>query len=93
MDQVTGGRSVLLDLNMPIMDGREVLAELVADEELRSTPVVVLTTSENESDILKMYDLRCSSYIVKPISFDQFQRVVENISDYWFSIVVKLADL
>jgi two-component system response regulator len=79
---------ILLDLNMPVMDGREVLAEIVKDEQLRKLPVVILTTSSAESDILKMYDLRCNSYIVKPIDFTQFQRVVKAIGDYWFALVV-----
>lgn len=79
---------VLLDLNMPVMDGREVLAQIVADEQLRQLPVVILTTSEDDQDILEMYKLRCSSYIVKPADFDQFVRVVRGIGNYWFAIVV-----
>lgn len=79
---------ILLDLNMPKMDGREVLAELVADEQLRHLPVVILTTSAGDADVLKMYNLRCSSYIVKPVDFEQFQRVVQSIGEYWFSLVV-----
>lgn len=79
---------ILLDLNMPLMDGHEVLKELVKDDQLRQLPVVVLTSSASERDILKMYDLRCSSYIVKPIDFLQFQRIVEELGRYWFSIVV-----
>ena len=79
---------ILLDLNMPRMDGREVLAELSADEKLRQLPVVILTTSSEEQSILKMYKLRCSSYIVKPVDFFQFVRVVQSFTDYWFSVVV-----
>ena len=79
---------ILLDLNMPVMDGREVLAEIVEDEQLRKLPVVILTTSSGESDILDMYSLRCSSYIVKPVDFPQFQGVVKQLSDYWFALVV-----
>ncbi len=79
---------VLLDLNMPVMDGREVLAEIVKDEQLRKLPVVILTTSNGERDILDMYNLRCSSYIVKPVDFTQFQRVIQQLSDYWFTVVV-----
>jgi two-component system, chemotaxis family, response regulator Rcp1 len=79
---------LLLDLNMPRVDGREVLAEMVADKDLNSIPVVVLTTSANEEEILKMYKLRCSSYIVKPVDFDQFLRVVRSIAEYWFTVVV-----
>jgi two-component system response regulator len=78
---------VLLDLNMPRMDGREMLAEIAADDRLRHIPVVVLTTSSAEAEILNMYRLRCSSYIVKPMTFAQFSRVMETIADYWFTIV------
>lgn len=84
---------ILLDLNMPLMDGREVLSEMVKHDELRKLPVVVLTTSDDARDILSMYDLRCSSYIVKPISFEQFQRVIDNLGQYWFSLVVLPADI
>lgn len=79
---------ILLDLQMPVMDGREVLAEIVKDEQLRKLPVVILTTSSAESDILTMYNLRCSSYIVKPVDFTQFQQVVKQLGDYWFALVV-----
>lgn len=78
---------ILLDLNLPLMDGREVLAELVADQALRHLPVVVLTTSTSDLDIQRMYELRCNSYIVKPVDFEQFQRVVQGIGDYWFTVV------
>lgn len=79
---------LLLDLNMPVLSGREVLAELVADETLNHIPVVILTTSAEQRDILNMYKLRCSSYIVKPLDFDQFMRVVRSIGDYWMTVVV-----
>jgi two-component system response regulator len=79
---------ILLDLDMPVMDGREVLAEMVQDEQLRHLAVVILTTSAGEQDVLQMYKLRCSSYITKPVDFDQFQRVIEGIGDYWFTVVV-----
>lgn len=79
---------ILLDLNMPRMDGREVMAEIVADERLQHLPVVVLTTSAEEGEILKMYQLRCSSYIIKPVDFEQFIRVVRLINDYWLALVV-----
>lgn len=80
---------ILLDLNMPVMDGREVLAELVGDDDLNHLPVVVLTTSEDERDVLGMYKLRCSSYITKPVDLGQFISVVQNISDHWFNVVVR----
>ena len=79
---------ILLDLNMPRMDGREVMAEIVADEALRNLPVIVLTTSTDDEEILKMYNLRCSSYIAKPVDFEQFLRVVQSLADYWFTIVM-----
>ena len=79
---------ILLDLNMPRMDGREVLAEVTRDDQLRHLPIVVLTTSESEKDILASYRLRCSSYIVKPVDFGSFSKVVQSISDYWFVLVV-----
>ncbi len=78
---------ILLDLNMPLMDGREVLKEIVADPQLNSLPVVVLTTSNAEADILEMYRLRCSSYIVKPVDFTKFQKAIENLTNYWFTLV------
>ena len=79
---------ILLDLNMPLMDGREVLEKIAKDEKLCHLPVVILTTSSEEQDILNMYKLRCSSYIVKPVDFDKFQRVVSEIGNYWFTVVV-----
>ena len=79
---------VLLDLNMPRMDGREVLAEIDKDEALSHIPVVVLTSSEADSDVLASYRLSCSSYIVKPVDFEQFSSVVRGIGDYWFTLVV-----
>lgn len=79
---------ILLDLNMPVMDGRQVLEQIVSDEQLRKIPVVVLTTSSEAEDIQRMYSLRCSSYITKPVDFDQFVRVVQELGDYWFTVVV-----
>jgi len=80
---------ILLDLNMPVMDGRQVLAELVTDDALNHLPVVVLTTSEDERDVLSMYKLRCSSYITKPVDLGQFISIVQNITDHWFKVVVR----
>ncbi len=79
---------ILLDLNMPVMDGREVLAELVRDDQLKHLPVIILTTSAEEKDVLSMYQLRCSSYITKPVDFNQFLRVIQGIGQYWFTVVV-----
>jgi two-component system, chemotaxis family, response regulator Rcp1 len=78
---------VLLDLNMPRKDGREVLAEIKEDPELRLMPIVVLTTSEAERDLVKTYDLHANAYIVKPIDLDRFIEVVQAIENFWFSIV------
>jgi two-component system, chemotaxis family, response regulator Rcp1 len=78
---------VLLDLNMPRKDGREVLAEIKEDPELRLMPIVVLTTSEAERDLVKTYDLHANAYIVKPIDLDRFIEVVQAIETFWFTIV------
>jgi len=78
---------ILLDLNMPRMDGRETLAQIKQDENLRSIPVVVLTTSDSDQDILKSYDLQASCYITKPVDLVQFTSVVRAIKDFWFTIV------
>jgi CheY-like chemotaxis protein len=79
---------VLLDLNMPKMDGAEVLAEMVSDEALRHLPVIVLTSSRADADVQKMYGLRCSSYIVKPVDFDKLIEAIKVIGRYWFTLVV-----
>ena len=79
---------ILLDLNLPIMDGREVLTEISGDANLRHLPVVILTTSADEQEILKMYQLRCSSYIVKPVDFEKFLLAIRTITEYWFTVVV-----
>ncbi len=78
---------ILLDLNLPQKDGREVLAEIKADEKLKRIPVVILTTSKAEEDIIKSYDLHANSYITKPVDFDQFIRVVKSIEDFWLEVV------
>ncbi len=78
---------VLLDLNLPRRHGREVLAEIKATEALRRIPVVVLTTSKDEADILKSYDLHANCYISKPVDLDQFIRVVKSIDNFWLTVV------
>jgi two-component system, chemotaxis family, response regulator Rcp1 len=78
---------ILLDLNLPKKDGREVLAEIKEDEELRRIPVVVLTTSSSEQDILRTYNLHANCYITKPVDLDQFIQVVRGIEDFWLTIV------
>jgi two-component system, chemotaxis family, response regulator Rcp1 len=78
---------ILLDLNMPRMDGREVLQELKADPSLSSIPVVVLTTSESEEDVLRSYQLHASCYITKPVDLEQFLKVVRSVEDFWLTVV------
>jgi CheY-like chemotaxis protein len=78
---------VLLDLNLPKVDGRQVLAEMKGDPAFRRIPVVVLTTSKAEEDILRTYDLHANSYITKPVDFDQFIQMVHSIEDFWLSVV------
>jgi CheY-like chemotaxis protein len=78
---------ILLDLNMPKKDGREVLAELKADESFKSIPVVILTTSQAEEDVLKSYELQASCYVTKPIDLDKFIKIIRSLDDFWFSAV------
>ncbi len=78
---------ILLDLNLPKKDGREVLAEIKADPELKRIPVVMLTISKAEEDILKAYNLHVNCYITKPIDLDQFIKVVQSVEDFWLTIV------
>jgi len=78
---------VLLDLNLPRKDGREVLSEIKADEVLKRIPVVILTTSKSEEDVLKMYNLHANCYVTKPLDLEQFIRVVQAIEDFWFTVV------
>ncbi|REK06861.1 MAG: response regulator [Planctomycetota bacterium] len=78
---------ILLDLNMPRMDGRELLAVLKADEDLKNIPVVVLTTSSADEDILRSYDLQASCYVTKPVDLDAFKKVIAAIGDFWLACV------
>ena len=78
---------ILLDMHMPIMDGHEVLAEIVKDPKLQHLAVVVLTTSSQSSDIQKMYKLRCSSFITKPVDFDSFTKLITELTGYWLTVV------
>ncbi|MEX2316480.1 MAG: response regulator [Pirellulales bacterium] len=78
---------IFLDLNMPRKDGREVLEEIKHDVELRSIPVVILTTSDADHDILRSYHLHANCYVTKPVGMDQFLNVVRDIQGYWFSVV------
>jgi CheY-like chemotaxis protein len=78
---------VLLDLNLPKKDGREVLAEIKADPDLRSIPVVVLTTSGAEADVLRSYDLHANAYVQKPIDLDQFVNVIQTFDEFFLSVV------
>lgn len=78
---------ILLDLNLPKKDGREVLAEIKSDPRLKAIPVVVITSSEAEQDIIKSYNLNANCYVTKPVNFDQFIKVVQSINDFWLTIV------
>lgn len=78
---------ILLDLNMPKMDGRESLARIKADPNLRRIPVVILTTSKAEEDVLRSYDLGVNSFIIKPVSFNALVDILQGIHHYWFEIV------
>ncbi len=82
---------ILLDLNLPKKDGREVLAEIKADDDLRRIPVVILTISAADTDVIQTYNLHANCYIVKPLDLDQFIRVVRSIESFWLTIV-KLPD-
>ena len=79
---------ILLDLNLPRKNGREVLAEIKADDDLKNIPVVVLTTSSAEEDVLRSYNLHANCYVVKPVEFDSFVKAVQSIQHFWFSVVV-----
>lgn len=78
---------ILLDLNLPRKDGREVLKEIKADKSLKHIPVVILTTSRAEEDILKAYGLNANCYICKPIDLDQFTKIIRSIEEFWLTIV------
>ena len=85
--QATHPGLILLDLNLPKKNGFEVLQEIKADESLKRIPVVILTTSQSEQDIVKSYDLNANAYISKPVDLDQFLTVVKAIEDFWLEIV------
>jgi len=79
---------ILLDLNLPRMDGRELLAEIKGDAALQQIPVVILTTSKAEQDIMRAYSLHANAYVTKPVGLDQFAEVIDAIEDFWFTIVM-----
>ena len=79
---------ILLDLDMPVMDGRQVLAEIVKDESLKHLAVVVLTSRDEHNEILRMYQLRCNSYICKPTDFNKYVDMIRKFADYWLSVVM-----
>jgi two-component system, chemotaxis family, response regulator Rcp1 len=78
---------ILLDLNLPKVDGREVLREIKSDNDLRSIPVVILTVSKSDEDVMRAYNLYANCYITKPVDFEQFMQVVKSVQDFWLSIV------
>jgi chemotaxis family two-component system response regulator Rcp1 len=84
---VTRPDLVLLDLNLPKLDGRQVLASIKTDPDLQRIPVVVLTTSEAEEDVLRSYDLHANAFISKPVDFDQFTKVMQSIEGFWLCVV------
>ncbi len=79
---------IILDLNLPKKDGREVLGEIKSEDSLKQIPIVILTTSEAEEDIIKSYELHANCYITKPVNMEQFIKVVKSVGDFWFSIVM-----
>jgi CheY-like chemotaxis protein len=78
---------IILDLNLPKKDGREVLKEIKKNDDLKNIPVIVLTTSSAEKDIIQAYDLHANAYIVKPINFDEFMAAIKSIENFWFKAV------
>ena len=84
---------ILLDLNLPRLDGREVLTAIKGDPELMRIPVIVLTSSKADIDILKSYELQANGYIVKPVTFDRLQEIVASLETFWFSVVVLAPNL
>ena len=78
---------IILDLNLPKKDGREVLKEIKENDDLKNIPVIILTTSSADKNILRVYDLHANAYIVKPLDFDEFMKVIKSIADFWFKAV------
>jgi len=78
---------ILLDLNLPKKDGRDVLKEIKMNDDLKRIPVVILTTSKDEEDVIKTYNLHANAYITKPVDLDQFINVIKTIDDFWLSVV------
>ena len=78
---------ILLDLNLPRMDGREVLAKIKADDDLKTIPIVILTTSDSETDIVRSYQLHANCYLNKPVQFEEFESLVKSINDFWLTKV------
>jgi len=86
-EEATRPDLVLLDLNLPKKDGREVLAAMKADESLKTIPVVILTTSQAEEDVIRAYNLHANCYVTKPVDFEQFTRIVQAIEQFWLTVV------
>jgi two-component system, chemotaxis family, response regulator Rcp1 len=78
---------ILLDLNLPKMDGREVLAEVKGDVDLKTIPIVILTTSDSESDITRSYQLQANCYLTKPVRLEEFENLVKSVNDFWLTKV------
>lgn len=79
---------ILLDLNLPIKSGQEVLADIKADDHLKHLPVIIMTSSQSEQDVVQTYNLHANSYIIKPLSLEQFSQVVSALENFWFMVVV-----
>jgi CheY-like chemotaxis protein len=79
---------ILLDLDMPVMDGRHVLEEIVKDDSLKHLAVIVLTSQDQHDEVLRMYQLRCNSYICKPVDYDKYVDMIRKLGDYWLSVVM-----
>lgn len=78
---------ILLDLNLPKIDGREVLTRIKRDDELKKIPIVILTTSQSTEDVIKSYNLHANSYIRKPVNFDKFTEIIKSIENFWLTVV------
>ena len=86
-EMVTTPDLILLDLNLPKKDGRSLLKDIKGDNELKRIPVIILTTSKEEEDVIKTYDLHANAYIVKPVDLTQFVEIIKRINNFWFSVV------
>ncbi len=87
-EEATRPDLILLDINLPKLDGKEVLAKIKSDDNLKAIPVVILTTSASDADVSSSYNLHCNCYIIKPINFEQFAKVINTIENFWVQVVL-----